>query len=831
MIYYSGGTLLIRQFYQVGEQLCDEGEYDIFSIEADPQIQEALNRSDSDFLERYQLLSSVIRELCHTFSSYTETAGKKLYIAVGVISETDYAVRLNLWCPPRFKLWLDSRCIAICSTGGGLDPLIFLSEGRHTFLIEQYAPESSDSFALQLREEKQEDCERWVRDHSEPLFVGESPFFPKSDSYRFMYLFPESARYLHTYHVSSYDDIDGLIFESDAKANTVMEIPLTGQLGASYELEKYGPHIWNSCRFNTIDGESSYTQFTIIPQDNQKAIRFQLQRAAELPIDPNSYEGLQLWGEMDRLQTAVESSQTWAAYCLLVALTDRCDRLEKGEKRGPEHQSAGIHELYIRSRLDDSIIWLLINLPDNFDPRREYPLVLYLSYNQYSWNGCEIDRSAIEEEFIHIDVSGRGAGSGSYMAEASFFEILEWAKQTYRIDEERIYLAGYSSGGYSVWALAQNHPDLAAAILPIAGFPEIDRVSNLTNVPVFTTISRLDYVNSQSEVQLEEAMSGSRLFMPQYENEMLHQHLREFGHSSQLYNKMMKYRRNSYPREIHYSTERNRYLQSFWVRLHGICRGEHKAEIHARLTDSRHIDVDIQGSEGLTIELPPDIDRAHFTVCVNKQIFEFHDVTQQKLFFTHRNVWLNNPEDNCDVDLRKGTGLLDIYLDSMRIVLPNNPDSRLVRVAKGFSRPNVNGYDSIVYTRYPIYTMPDVPKNIMEHNLLVMDINADNPLMQSLKQQCMVHAGKTEVSYHGLSLTGSYCVMQVIPNPMNRNRTCLIIETNDPDSLSHNLFTRKLIIPTYSSGIHPYLNNEALIWIDGEYYGIYERDGALVKIK
>lgn len=177
MIYYSGGTLLIRQFYQVGEQLCDEGEYDIFSIEADPQIQEALNRSDSDFLERYQLLSSVNRELCHTFSSYTETAGKKLYIAVGVISETDYAVRLNLWCPPRFKLWLDSRCIAICSTGGGLDPLIFLSEGRHTFLIEQYAPESSDSFALQLREEKQEDCERWVRDHSEPLFVGESPGF------------------------------------------------------------------------------------------------------------------------------------------------------------------------------------------------------------------------------------------------------------------------------------------------------------------------------------------------------------------------------------------------------------------------------------------------------------------------------------------------------------------------------------------------------------------------------------------------------------------------------------------------------------------------------
>ena len=35
--------------------------------------------------------------------------------------------------------------------------------------------------------------------------------------------------------------------------------------------------------------------------------------------------------------------------------------------------------------------------------------------------------------------------------------------------------------------------------------------------------------------------------------------------------------------------------------------------------------------------------------------------------------------------------------------------------------------------------------------------------------------------------------------------------------LNKNFFTRKLIIPTYASGYHPYLNNMALIMNDRQY--------------
>ena len=188
MFIYSGGTLLLRQYCQIGESPCDKKEYDIFSIQADARIQEVLSQSDGDLLTRYPLLNSVNRELCHIFTSYAETRGKKLFLASQLISKGEFAIRLHLWCPSHFKLWLDNRCIAISSGKGNLNPLVFLSKGIHTFFIEQYAPDSTDCFAIQLREEKRGDCEGWVRSHSEPLFVGDSPFFPLSPSYRFMYI-------------------------------------------------------------------------------------------------------------------------------------------------------------------------------------------------------------------------------------------------------------------------------------------------------------------------------------------------------------------------------------------------------------------------------------------------------------------------------------------------------------------------------------------------------------------------------------------------------------------------------------------------------------------
>ena len=62
--------------------------------------------------------------------------------------------------------------------------------------------------------------------------------------------------------------------------------------------------------------------------------------------------------------------------------------------------------------------------------------------------------------------------------------------QRYRVNPDRIYLTGLSTGGKGAWALAVQHPDVFAAVAPVAGdIPEVegfmDKVSHLRGVPIW----------------------------------------------------------------------------------------------------------------------------------------------------------------------------------------------------------------------------------------------------------------------------------------------------------------------------------------------------------
>lgn len=48
-------------------------------------------------------------------------------------------------------------------------------------------------------------------------------------------------------------------------------------------------------------------------------------------------------------------------------------------------------------------------------------------------------------------------------------EVIEHVKRTLRIDEDRIYLSGLSLGGGGAWTVAQEHPEIFAALAPVCG--------------------------------------------------------------------------------------------------------------------------------------------------------------------------------------------------------------------------------------------------------------------------------------------------------------------------------------------------------------------------
>lgn len=61
---------------------------------------------------------------------------------------------------------------------------------------------------------------------------------------------------------------------------------------------------------------------------------------------------------------------------------------------------------------------------------------------------------------------------GSRWDTARLDQLLAAVRKTYRIDPARIYLTGLSLGGYATWDWAFKHPDLFAAIAPVAANSE-----------------------------------------------------------------------------------------------------------------------------------------------------------------------------------------------------------------------------------------------------------------------------------------------------------------------------------------------------------------------
>jgi poly(3-hydroxybutyrate) depolymerase len=63
----------------------------------------------------------------------------------------------------------------------------------------------------------------------------------------------------------------------------------------------------------------------------------------------------------------------------------------------------------------------------------------------------------------------RPANRNSRLSEQDVMEVLQMMQEHYNIDSRRIYLMGHSMGGIGTWNMASRHPDIWAALGPIAG--------------------------------------------------------------------------------------------------------------------------------------------------------------------------------------------------------------------------------------------------------------------------------------------------------------------------------------------------------------------------
>lgn len=137
----------------------------------------------------------------------------------------------------------------------------------------------------------------------------------------------------------------------------------------------------------------------------------------------------------------------------------------------------------------------LLHLPQDYSATsdQKWPLILFLHGKGERGDDLELVKKhgiarIVDEQpdFPFIAVSPQCPGESWWTEETTALKaLLDFILATYPVDADRIYLTGLSMGGYGAWALGSEYPELFAAVAPICGGGDTEKVCALKNTPVW----------------------------------------------------------------------------------------------------------------------------------------------------------------------------------------------------------------------------------------------------------------------------------------------------------------------------------------------------------
>lgn len=163
---------------------------------------------------------------------------------------------------------------------------------------------------------------------------------------------------------------------------------------------------------------------------------------------------------------------------------------------------------------------------------RPLPLVVVLhgwGVDEHAWfKFTPVKR--IAEEFGYVIAAPYGRGNWWYRgpAERDVLDVVGDVRRHVRIDPRRVYLTGHSMGGWGTWHIGLRHPDVFAAIAPMAGFDPREEVAAAAALHPYVVHDALDPIVPVAESR-QPAERMSKLGISHVYREPL-----GYGHASRM---------------------------------------------------------------------------------------------------------------------------------------------------------------------------------------------------------------------------------------------------------------------------------------------------------
>jgi pimeloyl-ACP methyl ester carboxylesterase len=227
---------------------------------------------------------------------------------------------------------------------------------------------------------------------------------------------------------------------------------------------------------------------------------------------------------------------------------------------------------------------------------------------------------------------GRYCNAFKFAGEVDVFEAMEHVKKSYRVDDRRIALRGFSMGGAGVWHLAAHHPDVWAVATPGAGFAETaeyqklgtnkakfpsweqklwplydatDYAANFFNLPV-VAYNGTDDAQRQAADVMERAMKTEGLRLPRvWGTNVGHKYTPEAKREvSDFVDRVMVRGKNPVPREVHFTTRTLRYNRAPEITVVRLENHWQRADVHLKLARDYSVTVWTTNVAELWLDLP-----------------------------------------------------------------------------------------------------------------------------------------------------------------------------------------------------------------------------------
>jgi predicted esterase/anti-sigma factor RsiW len=136
-------------------------------------------------------------------------------------------------------------------------------------------------------------------------------------------------------------------------------------------------------------------------------------------------------------------------------------------------------------------------VPQPQDPARKFPLVLFLhGIGEKGTDNAKPLGNNANGAMVFVSATAQAANpcfmlvpqseSGWWGAYADLIpQLLKELSGEYRIDMDRVYVTGLSSGGTGVWEMLIRNPSLFAAAVPICGSGDAKKAALLVDIPIW----------------------------------------------------------------------------------------------------------------------------------------------------------------------------------------------------------------------------------------------------------------------------------------------------------------------------------------------------------